>query len=112
MTSASGDGSGERFSGRTRPTARHCKLTGRGAEELGFVPPAKAERTATAACRSHNSRCALGAVMSGRLVPSNYWRAAEVITALRERHVPEATELEAAYREVCEMPERSHKSGA
>jgi hypothetical protein len=53
------------------------------------------------------AHCALGAVMSGRLVPSNYWRAAEVITALRERHVPEATELEAAYREVCETPERS-----
>ena len=41
---------------------------------------------------------ALEAVTSGRLVPSTYWRAAEVITAVAERGVPEAAELAEAYR--------------
>ncbi|GAA0215500.1 hypothetical protein GCM10009527_009200 [Actinomadura nitritigenes] len=44
---------------------------------------------------------ALEAVTSGRLVPSNYWRAAEVLTAVEERHIPEAVELNEAYRELC-----------
>jgi hypothetical protein len=44
---------------------------------------------------------ALQAVTSGRLVPSNYWRAAEVITAVASQHVPEATDLHDAYREHC-----------
>lgn len=44
---------------------------------------------------------ALQAVSSGRLVPSTYWRAREVINAVAERGVPEARELSAAYREVC-----------
>ncbi|QKW39669.1 helix-turn-helix transcriptional regulator [Actinomadura sp. NAK00032] len=43
---------------------------------------------------------ALEAVTSGRLVPSNYWRAAEVIAAVEARDVP-ATELNEAYRELC-----------
>jgi transcriptional regulator with XRE-family HTH domain len=43
---------------------------------------------------------ALEAVTSGRLVPSNYWRAAEVITAVEEHQVPEAVELHEAYREL------------
>ncbi|MFC0864303.1 helix-turn-helix domain-containing protein [Sphaerimonospora cavernae] len=42
----------------------------------------------------------LTAVTSGLLVPSNYWRAAEVITALESRRVPEAAELREAYREL------------
>jgi hypothetical protein len=32
-------------------------------------------------------------------VPSNYWRAREVIQAVAERGVPEAAELAEAYRE-------------
>ena len=41
------------------------------------------------------------AIASGRLVPSNYWRAREVIHAVTERGVPEAAELAEAYREAC-----------
>lgn len=44
---------------------------------------------------------ALEAVTSGRLVPSNYWRAREVIRAVSGRGVPEASELAEAYREIC-----------
>ncbi len=43
----------------------------------------------------------LEAISSGRLVPSNYWRAREVIQAVAERGVPEAAELAEAYREAC-----------
>jgi transcriptional regulator with XRE-family HTH domain len=43
----------------------------------------------------------LQAVISGRLVPSNYWRAREVIHAVAERGLPEARELTEAYREAC-----------
>ena len=49
---------------------------------------------------------AMTAITSGRLVPSNYWRAAEVITAVEARRVPEAVELREAYREIC-GPEES-----
>jgi transcriptional regulator with XRE-family HTH domain len=44
---------------------------------------------------------ALDAITSGRLVPSNYWRAREVIRAVDERGVPEARELAEAYRDAC-----------
>jgi hypothetical protein len=44
---------------------------------------------------------ALQAVRSGRLVPSNYWRAREVIHAVAERGLPEARELGEAYQEAC-----------
>ena len=47
---------------------------------------------------------ALEAVVSGRLVPSNYWRAREVIHAMSGRGVPEARELADAYREACGGP--------
>jgi tetratricopeptide (TPR) repeat protein len=47
------------------------------------------------------SHTALEAVTSGRLVPSNYWRAAEVIDAVDTRGVPEAAELLDAYRQLC-----------
>ena len=36
---------------------------------------------------------ALEATTSGRLVPSNYWRAREIILAVADRGVPEAAEL-------------------
>jgi len=48
---------------------------------------------------------ALRAVTSGLLVPSNYWRAREVIAAVDGRDVPEARELEDAYREFCARPD-------
>jgi transcriptional regulator with XRE-family HTH domain len=41
---------------------------------------------------------ALQAVTSGYLVPSNYWRAGEIITAVGSRDVSEARELKDAYR--------------
>ncbi|GAB3137430.1 hypothetical protein [Microbispora hainanensis] len=44
---------------------------------------------------------ALTAITSGLLVPSNYWRAAEVIRALEARCLPEAAELHEAYQELC-----------
>ncbi len=43
----------------------------------------------------------LEAISSGRLVPSTYWRAREVIQAVAERGVPEAAELAEAYHEAC-----------
>jgi transcriptional regulator with XRE-family HTH domain len=44
---------------------------------------------------------ALEAITSGRIVPSNYWRAREVIRAVAERNIPEARELADAYRDTC-----------
>jgi hypothetical protein len=49
---------------------------------------------------------ALEAISSGRIVPSNYWRAREVIHAVAERGVPEAADLADAYREACGDGER------
>jgi transcriptional regulator with XRE-family HTH domain len=49
---------------------------------------------------------ALEAINSGRIVPSNYWRAREVIHAVAERGVPEAADLVEAYREACGDGER------
>jgi hypothetical protein len=40
-------------------------------------------------------------VTSGLLVPSNYWRAAEVISAVDGLGVAEAADLREAYREHC-----------
>ncbi len=47
---------------------------------------------------------ALHAVTSGRLVPSNYWRAREVVQAVAEAGPAEAAELADAYREFCTSP--------
>ncbi len=44
------------------------------------------------------------AVTSGLLVPSNYWRAEEVITAVHAQGIPEAAQLRDAYREHCPPP--------
>lgn len=44
---------------------------------------------------------AMEAITSGRVVPSNYWRALEVIRAVASRGVPEAAELAEAYRAAC-----------
>lgn len=40
---------------------------------------------------------ALAAIRSGKVVPSNYWRAAEVVQAVEARELPEAGELREAY---------------
>jgi transcriptional regulator with XRE-family HTH domain len=37
------------------------------------------------------------AILSGRIVPSNHWRAAEVLDAVETRGLPEARDLRAAY---------------
>jgi hypothetical protein len=41
------------------------------------------------------------AVTSGLLVPSNYWRAEEVISAVDGKGIPGAADLREAYRECC-----------
>jgi len=41
---------------------------------------------------------ALSAVTSGRIVPSNWWRATEVLRGIESAGVPEATDLREAYR--------------
>lgn len=38
------------------------------------------------------------AIQSGRVVPSNYWRALEVVKAVEARQLPEATDLREAYQ--------------
>ena len=38
------------------------------------------------------------AILSGRIVPSNYWRAAEVVQAIEARGLPEAEDLRDAYQ--------------
>jgi tetratricopeptide (TPR) repeat protein len=45
---------------------------------------------------------AMEAVTSGLLVPSNFWRAGEVITAVDGTGVPGAADLREAYREYCQ----------
>jgi transcriptional regulator with XRE-family HTH domain len=44
---------------------------------------------------------ALEAITSGRLAPSTYWRAREVIEAVAARGLPDAAELGDAYQEAC-----------
>lgn len=46
------------------------------------------------------SHITLQAVMSGLLVPSNYWRATEVIAGVEQHGLAEAVELREAYREL------------
>ncbi|MEU5877369.1 hypothetical protein [Spirillospora sp. NPDC047279] len=53
---------------------------------------------------------AMEALNSGRLVPSNYWRVAEVITAVEALRLPEAAELSEAYRQL--PPPRGNPDGA
>ncbi|MPZ86299.1 MAG: helix-turn-helix domain-containing protein [Actinophytocola sp.] len=43
---------------------------------------------------------ALQAMLSGRVVPSNHWRAAEVVKAVETRQLPEARDLREAYEEL------------
>ena len=44
---------------------------------------------------------ALTAILSGRIVPSNHWRAAEVVAAVEARGLSEASDLRAAYDGLC-----------
>ena len=50
---------------------------------------------------------ALEAVTSGRLAPVDGRRAREIVLAVAERDVPEAAELDEAYRETCDEPSRA-----
>jgi hypothetical protein len=48
------------------------------------------------------------AILSGRVVPSNHWRAAEVVAAVEAKQLPEAQDLREAYeglRQRTELPE-------
>lgn len=47
-----------------------------------------------------SSHAAQQAILSGRIVPSNYWRAAEVVSAVESRQISEAKELREAYEEM------------
>lgn len=38
------------------------------------------------------------AILSGRVVPSNHWRALEVVRAVEARKLPEASDLREAYQ--------------
>jgi transcriptional regulator with XRE-family HTH domain len=40
------------------------------------------------------------AILSGRLVPSNHWRAAEVVSAVESRQLPESRDLREAFEEL------------
>ncbi len=40
------------------------------------------------------------AIQSGRIVPSNYWRAAEIVAAIEHRQLPEAQDLRTAYEDL------------
>jgi hypothetical protein len=68
---------------------------------LGPVPGPDRVRTAREAAGT-----ALEAINSGRIVPSNYWRAREVIHAVADRGVPEAADLAEAYRQACRDDEQ------
>lgn len=48
-----------------------------------------------------SSHAAMQALSSGRIVPSNYWRAAEVVSAVESRRLVEAKDLREAYEEMC-----------
>jgi len=53
----------------------------------------------------------LQAIQSGRVVPSNHWRAAEVVSAVEARQVPEAKQLREAYEELRRGPHRPQRAG-
>jgi hypothetical protein len=44
------------------------------------------------------------AILSGRVVPSNHWRAVEVVRAVEARGLPEASDLRDAYEELRHPP--------
>ncbi|WP_328387826.1 helix-turn-helix domain-containing protein [Streptomyces sp. NBC_00400] len=44
------------------------------------------------------------AILSGRIVPSNHWRALEVVMAVEQRQLPEAPDLREAYQGLKALP--------
>jgi hypothetical protein len=44
--------------------------------------------------------CALAAIQSGKIVPSNHWRALEVVRAVEARELPESADLREAYEQM------------
>ncbi|MGP3979288.1 helix-turn-helix transcriptional regulator [Streptomyces sp. 8N114] len=46
------------------------------------------------------------AILSGRVVPSNHWRALEVVRAVEGKRLPEAVELREAYQDMKEQAQR------
>ncbi|MGW6900756.1 helix-turn-helix transcriptional regulator [Streptomyces sp. NPDC054919] len=44
------------------------------------------------------------AILSGRVVPSNHWRALEVVNAVERRQLPEASDLREAYQGLKALP--------
>ena len=44
--------------------------------------------------------CALAAIQSGKIVPSNHWRALEVLRAVEARQLPESADLREAYQQM------------
>jgi transcriptional regulator with XRE-family HTH domain len=44
--------------------------------------------------------CALAAIRSGKVVPSNHWRALEVVRAVEARGLPESADLREAYEQM------------
>ncbi|MES9559808.1 MULTISPECIES: helix-turn-helix domain-containing protein [unclassified Streptomyces] len=44
------------------------------------------------------------AILSGRIVPSNHWRALEVVRAVEQRQLPEAPDLREAYQGLKALP--------
>lgn len=44
------------------------------------------------------------AILSGRIVPSNHWRALEVVKAVEHRNLPEASDLREAYQGLKAIP--------
>jgi transcriptional regulator with XRE-family HTH domain len=47
------------------------------------------------------------AILSGRIVPSNHWRALEVVKAVERRQLPEASDLREAYQGLKALPSGS-----
>ncbi|MFX4291602.1 helix-turn-helix transcriptional regulator [Streptomyces bohaiensis] len=50
------------------------------------------------------SAAAQRGILSGRIVPSNHWRALEIVTSVESRNLPEAAELRDAYEEMKASP--------
>ncbi|NJQ05235.1 helix-turn-helix domain-containing protein [Streptomyces lonarensis] len=53
------------------------------------------------------SAAAQRGILSGRIVPSNHWRALEIVTAVERRRLPEAADLRDAYEEMRSPPHAS-----
>ncbi|HSV67954.1 MAG TPA: XRE family transcriptional regulator [Mycobacteriales bacterium] len=88
--------------------AREVLAKLKGAEDLGRWPRRVASANldlALALVVSSRLDEAVGAaheaISSGRVVPSNHWRALEVVRAVEARQVPEGKDLREAYEEMC-----------